>query len=564
MQRPNQVAWLGAAISLLACTASVDAPGGGQLGPSGNGSGSPAGPSETSSPSDSAASEHMRRLSRTEYNNTLRDLLGVGGDLSQAFASDVDANGSGYLRGGVVSTVDADQLREAAEKVGTDVATRLPALLPCTPLPTNRADEDACASRFIQSLARRAYRRSAVADEAQALVDYYSKVRADLGYGFSDALRLVIQVTVQSPNFLYRWELGNAPALREGDLVRFNDDEIAARLSYALWGSMPDQELFAAADHGELRTPEQLASQARRLLADQKAFDMFDDFDAQWLGLLDLKNVTKDTGAYPSFSAELARSMDRERREFLSFVLGPNGDGKLQTLLTAAFSFVDAKLAPLYGVTPGATDAFQQVMLDPAQRAGILTQPAFLTAHAAPGGSHPIKRGKQILLRLLCEELPPPPPNVPALPPPAPGLTTRERFAQHGQNACAAGCHEKMDPLGFAFEHYDGMGAYRLTEADTSVDASGTVLLDGTSQQFGDAVALNKLLATSGAVRSCMTRQLLRYAIRRREATGDEASLTLIDDAFARSDYDLREALVALVSSRTFAYRKPAPGEVLP
>jgi hypothetical protein len=513
---------------------------------------------------DSVGPGHLRRLTRLEYDNTVRDLLGDDSRPAAGFASDTDSDGAGFVRGGAISAVDVDQLRDAAERIAAGAMKRLPSLVPCNPVPTAAAAQEACARDFVARFARRAYRRPVGPEEIAALTAFYARARAELGHAFPDAIRVVIQAVLQSPSFVYRWELGNAPPVREGQLVRYNDHEIASRLSYALWASMPDDLLFAAADAGQLRSVGEVEKQARRMLADPKAKEMLADFGAQWLAVTALGTITKDTQAYPLFSPAVAASMEAERREFLHAVLGPKGDGKLETLLTAPFSFVDGNLAKIYGGVTATSAGLTRVNLDPARRSGLLTQPAFLTAHAAPGGSHPIARGKQLLVRVLCTDLPAPPEEVPPLPPAKPGLTTRERFDVHGQNECARGCHAMMDPLGFAFEHYDGIGAYRATDAGKPVDATGTITLDGAKRSFRDAVELTKLLAASKEVRACAARQLVRYVLKRHEAPGDAASLAFVDDAFAGSGYDLREALVAAAKSRSFFYRQPAAGEVLP
>jgi hypothetical protein len=203
------------------------------------------------------------------------------------------------------------------------------------------------------------------------------------------------------------------------------------------------------------------------------------------------------------------------------------------------------------------------VSLDPAERSGILTTAGFLAVTGAVDGSNPVRRGKAIYTRLLCGVLPPPPPDVPTPEPVSSGGTTRERFAAHTQQACAKGCHSLMDPLGFAFEHYDGIGQFRETENGEPVDASGSVVLDGEERTFTDARELSLLLSQSDQVRSCFTRQWLRYALGRPESDGDEASLQQIEEAFADAGYDVREMLVSLVTSRTFRFRTPSAGEVL-
>ncbi len=579
-----------AALALASCTGGVEGetrdpkdPAGDPKGSGGNGGsgsvrppadlpGRGAGPGEppgTTPPSNKPAAADdgvgpspIRRLSRLEYNNTVRDLLDDASRPADAFAGDLDAFGAGYVRGGAVSAVDADQLMEAAEKVGAAAVKKLPSLLPCSPVPSAADAQDKCARDFIARFGRRAFRRPLTAGETDMLAGYYTKVRTELRYDFPEAIRMVVQVVLQSPSFLYRWELGPNRPIKEGTLVRFNDHEMASRLSYALWASMPDDALFAAADAGQLKTAADVEKQARRMLADPKAKDMLADFGGQWLVISNLLNVSKDQKAYPTFSPELARSMEGEAREFLGFVLGSKGDGKLETLLTAPFSFVDGNLAKVYQLTGVTGTGLRQTPLDATKRAGLFTQTAFLTKHAAAGASHPVLRGKEILERFLCVELPVPPANIPELPPPAANVSTRERFDVHGKAECARACHEQMDPLGFAFEHFDGIGMFRANDGGKPVDASGSIKLGGATKSFSNAVELTKQLAVAPEVRECATKQFLRYALKRRELPGDAASLAFVAEQFARSGYDMRELLVAVTKSRSFFYRQPAAGEV--
>jgi hypothetical protein len=244
-------------------------------------------------------------------------------------------------------------------------------------------------------------------------------------------------------------------------------------------------------------------------------------------------------------------------------VFGADGDGALETLLTAPYSFLDGNTSKIYQEGGATGSTLTRVNLDPKRRAGLFTQPAFLAAHATAGGSHPVKRGVQVLEKLLCAELPVPPAVIPEPKPPAPNLSTRERFEVHGSNACAVACHALIDPLGFAFENYDGIGTYRINDGGKPVNAAGTAMIDEKEMNFGNAVELMQILSKSDEVRSCMTNQFFRYALKRKEVDGDAASLAFTRAAFARSGFDLREALVAATKTKSFFFRKPSTGEVL-
>jgi hypothetical protein len=252
-----------------------------------------------------------------------------------------------------------------------------------------------------------------------------------------------------------------------------------------------------------------------------------------------------------------------ETRAFVSEILFA-GDGKLSTLLSASFSVIEGSLAKLYGKAGVAGTVVKRVDLDPQQRSGGFTRASVLALTGSPEGSNPVIRGKEIYLHTLCKELPPPPPEIPSPEPEAAGGTTRQRFAQHAANACAAGCYKLFDGFGFAFENYDGIGKYRSTENGQPVDATGEVELDGVSRKFNDARSLSEIIAASPEAQRCFATQWVRFAFRRLETNDDVASLNAMTARFTSSQLDVRELLVALATSRTFRYRSPNLGEVLP
>lgn len=234
------------------------------------------------------------------------------------------------------------------------------------------------------------------------------------------------------------------------------------------------------------------------------------------------------------------------------------GDGTLEALLTAPTAFVSGALGWLYGVPDPTGAAPERRALDPARRAGLLTGAAFLARHGNTHESHPVRRGKVVFERVLCGEVHPPPPSIPQVKPPAADVTTRERYAQHARDPFCAGCHEDFDALGFAFEHYDGIGSFRERDGEKPVDASGEVTLaGGQTRRFRDAVELASILARSDDARRCVARQWFRYALARREAAAEASALAAIDDAFARSGHDLRALVVAVARSSAFLAPRP-------
>jgi hypothetical protein len=346
--------------------------------------------------------------------------------------------------------------------------------------------------------------------------------------------------------------------VRDGALIRFGPYELAARLSYFLWSTMPDATLLAAAATGQLATPDQTEAQARRLLADPRARATVTEFHLWWLDVVDLPQVLKDPP--PLAPAALWRSMLAETSAFASDVV--LGSGRLTTLLTASTSFVDATLAPTYGVTVGGP-GLQPVSLDPTQRAGVFTQGAFLAMHADPGGSNPARRGYTLLRALTCSDITiPDNAEVPSPPELKPPFTTRKLFESVVDNACTGSCHVIYD-AGFAFENYDAVGAYRRTDAGLPVDASGVLHFASGDLRFANAVELLHGLADRPEVASCLPREWLRFLTRRPDGAEDTPSLKVAEDALRRSS-DLREMLVALTRSRAFTHRAPAAGEVMP
>lgn len=540
---PHSLVLLAAACLLAACTGTISDPGGSDNG----GSGVPGGSVGQSSQAVGVSSP-IRRLTRVEYDNTVRDLLGDDTHPAQAFPADEKA--LGIAMGGTVSALLAERYQEAAEGVAGRAVKDLSTLLPCDPATLG---EDACAKKFIDGFASRAYRRPLDSDESARLVAVYDNIKKD--FDFKTAIEVVIRAVLQSPNFLYVVEFGDGDAT--STKVPLTTWELASRLSYFLWGSMPDETLFTAAETGELSDPGALEAQARRMLKDPRAADAVREFHEQWLELESLDTVSKDSSYYPSFDDSLRQSMKTEAETFFERVV--LDDGHLDTLLTAPFSYVNQQMADFYGVSAPAK-AWSKVTLDSTHRAGLLTLPALLATHAKPNQSSPVYRGKFVREALLCQPLPPPPPNVAIVPPdPDPNATTKQQFEQHSKDPSCASCHQLMDPIGFGFEHYDGIGRYREKDGKFIVDAKGELFqtqdVDG---PFDGAVELAERLSQSEQVRDCVARHWLRFALKRGES-GDESSLSLAEKKFKASDYDIRELLVSIVLTHGFRYRRSAP-----
>ena len=379
-------------------------------------------------------------------------------------------------------------------------------------------------------------------------------------HDFLGGIRVVLTAMLMSPNFLYRWETVPEAIKKDGNFLRYNSYEMASRLSYAFYASMPDQGLFEAAAGDKLQTAAQIEEQVRRMMKDPKAKDGLGDFVQQWMDVTDLREMVKGPQHAMLYNAQVADALLSESKEMLAGVLAK--DGKLSTLLTAKIGYVDAATAKIYQASGVTGNQLREAALND-QRAGILTQGAFLATHAKAAETNPITRGRTVADRVLCKDLPLPPDDIPDPKPPGEGLTTRERFAEHGMNPCAQACHNIIDPLGFSFEHYDAIGAWRTMDAGKPVNAAATVTIDGKQVSFKDAVDLMNTLAASTEASNCMAKQLLRWSLRRKETTGDEATLLNIQQAFRDSSGDLRELMVALAKSKAFTHRAASAGEKL-
>jgi hypothetical protein len=506
----------------------------------------------------------LRRLTSREYLNTVRDLLAdttsVAADDVPGEADDISNNAFPFRQPTSISTVDSTNLELAAEALAKGVSTRLSTILPCTP--ANASAEAGCASQFITTFGLKAFRRPLSTVEVSDLNALYQTARTMLMLDFNGAIGVLAEAMLQSPGFLYHWELDPGPALRDGAVVQLGNYQIANRLSYYLWGSMPDAALFAAAAAGQLATADGVQTQAQRMLMDTKAQNMVADFVDDWMDVNTIVLQPKDPAFYSMWSPDLVTAMETEVRSFGTSVI--LGTGLFGDLFTSTKSSANQALAAIYGVTGITGTTPKAVTLDASQRGGILTLAGFLAVNGATDGSSPVRRGHAVLTRLLCLRVPDPPANVPPPSPPTPGLTSRQRFEQHDMQACTGACHAVMDPIGFGFERYDGIGRYRTTDQNLPVNSNGSIVLDGQTHAFADAVALGKLLAASAQVQSCLSTQVMRYALNRWETGADAASIESARTAFQAGGLNIRTLMTSVATSRTFRYRSPASGEVLP
>jgi hypothetical protein len=523
--------------------------------------GSPASPTihAAPAPSDNAPVSpgmpirRLRRLSSREYNNVVRDLLGDTSQPANRFVRDVYQNG--YDNGSAALAVQSDQVADyesAAESLAASaVQGRLAQLLGgCQPTPDN---ETTCLDTLISGFASRAFRRPLTDTEGQRLRDIFGAER-QAGASFARSVQTVLEVILQSPQFLYREELG-AVGAAHGAQVALTDYEVASELSFLLTGSAPDDELWSAAAQGRLSTQQDYEREAARLLASQAAKDSLRTFLHQWLATDQLATISKDTSLYPLFSVSLAASMSSELDRFFDDVLWA-GQGTLRELFSSDRSFADERLGWLYGVN-GGSRGFQPVTLNAQIRPGVLTRSGFLAAHAALDSSGPIARGVFLLQAIMCLPPPPPPFNPPSPPaandPAVKALTTRQRFDQHASDPVCASCHTRIDGIGFGFEEFDGIGGYRVVENGHPVDSSGTVI--GTGEIDGDfrgAAELTARLAGSRLLAACFAKQAYRFVMGQVESPQDDRSWL---PGASSTDDKMTSVMLAIVKSPIFATR---------
>jgi uncharacterized membrane protein YgcG len=493
----------------------------------------------------------LRRLSRSEYDATIKDLFGFDSKWGASFTADTVVNGFDNNASALkVTPLLADQARRAAEEIA-ELAMQSPGdLVPCDPA----TGDAACADKFIDTFGKRAFRRPLDDADRKRYADLFAAVLPDAG--FAKALETVISAILQSPYFLYRLELGGLPD--EGGMVSLTQHEIASELSYFFWGSMPDQELFAAADAGSLNSPEAIEKQARRLLADPRSDAMLERFTEQWLEIDRLASVPKDAAVFPELDASIRSAMSEETKRFISHVVR-EGTGTLPELLTAKYTFASPELAAFYGISsPGGLPG-EPSMIDLAgtPRGGLLTQGSLLTTHARPNASSPIHRGKAIRERLLCQSLPPPPPGLNVQPPSAdPTKTTRERYIAHATVEPCQSCHRLIDPIGFGFEHFDGIGRYRETEGPNAIDATGEVVAtENTNGAFDGTDELAAALAESPDVHACFALQWFRFAYGVEENASLSCAVDEVAGELSASGLKVEELFIALTRSPHFTRR---------
>lgn len=561
------------------CTTSIDDPG---TDPGTSPGGSPSTPSNPNTPSNpgngvdpaldpdaiaedcasfngvvNAGLTKLRRLTREQFDNTVRDLLGSSGTPAAGISPDERIGPFHSNAIAPITELVVEQHQEAAKSVAMAAQARMTQIAPCD---LSMDAGATCATRFVTEFGARAYRRPLESSEIQGYVSLFDVGRQ--GSTPQNGFRLVVEAMLQSPFFLYHADVGEA-GTPQSAAVPLTPFELASRLSYFLWNSMPDAQLFDAAASGSLTGEGDVRAQVERMLADPKAAGTIALFHRQWLGLEELSGREKDARAFPSFNVELAEAMLQETARFTNHVVR-EGDGLLGTLLTSNMAFPEGALFQIYGATePAGFNPGSPVMLDASRRAGILTQAAFLTRHAHRDQTSPVHRGIIIRENLLCQPIPSPPANVNNVPPPPSTATsTRERYAQHIADPSCSNCHLLMDPIGLGFENYDPIGAYRTSDGLGAVDATGA--FHGTAPDlagsFSGAIELVNKLAQSEEVADCVANQWFRFSLGRMESQNDACSVQSIREGFQASGGNVRALLTRIAISDAFRHVRSTGG----
>jgi hypothetical protein len=420
--------------------------------------------------------------------------------------------------------------------------------------PTSADNAGPCARTILASLARRAYRRAITDQDLEPLTAFF---RGGLERGgFEEGIRAAVERVLVDPSFLFRLER-DPEAAAPGAAYRVSDVELASRLSFFLWSSMPDEALLDEAIAGRLHEPDLLAAQVRRMLADRRASMLAENFAVQWLGLRRLGDVSPDPDLFPEFDGNLRQAFDRETRLFVGDAM--RRDQSVLALLDADYTFVNERLARHYGIAGVHGNRFRRVALTDRARAGLLGQGSILTLTSLATRTSPVLRGRWVLDTMFGMPTPPPPADIPEFPPSQSDtgpLSVRQRTERHRTNPACASCHARMDPLGFALENFDPIGRWRGSESGQSVDASGS-LPDGT--RFSGVEELRRAILSQpeGFLRAT-SGKLLAYAIGRGLEPSDAPAIRRIVRESAGNGYRWSAMIEGVVKSAPFLMRKTA------
>jgi hypothetical protein len=485
----------------------------------------------------------FRRLTVDEYERTVKDLVGVAVPAVESARPSPDNRARGFDNQAEAQSVHSDAVfnwYRAAESIAGAAVADLPRLMACS-APT---DVGRCAESFMPAFAQRAFRRPLTSTEAKRFQDFYNLEGTRSSP--KRAIELFVHAVLMSPSFLFLVEGGSDDKTRPLDAY-----ELATRMSYALWRTMPDQALFDAAAGGRLHSAADVTAQAQRMLADPRAAHVVRDFYGQW------------ADAYEPDAIELAAGFDVTMADgavkeiwFLVDDWFRNGSGLVPELFTTNKTLVNTSLARFYGLPKPAAGKPVEATLPATQRSGLLTRAVFLGSHGPPP-----TRGDFVLGRVICRPVPAPPPLPDDAVDPKSFRTTRERFEVHAQQPCARACHGILDPVGFVFENYDRNGIFRTVENGVAVNASTVVAIpgaDGINGPVTGAVQFSERVARSKELFGCQAHNWFTYTMGRVPGEGDSCAVAAVADSLQASGGDLRQALVSLVLTDAFRSVRPA------
>ncbi len=500
----------------------------------------------------------VRRLNRTEYTNTLRALTGTSSDPGAGFPPENLSFGFDNIGEALtVQPLHVELYEQTADAVLEELFARPTSdplrarILRCDPNVGGRP----CVVHMLLSFAQYAYRRPVLQAEVASLVDLAESF-VSTGGAMDEGLKLAFKGILLSPHFLFRVELDPEPTSKVPH--RVGPFELASRLSYYLWSSMPDEALFVDAQSGQLLNDAPLASQVERMLSDSRAAALVENFAGQWLNLRRTAQVMPDSAVFPEFDQELQASLRTESELFFAELV-ENGR-PFSELLTAQFSYVNAPLAAHYGLLAPAGPGFERMDLSGTTRAGFLTQASFLTVTSNPTRTSPVKRGKWVLDQLLCAPPPPPPPGVDATLVEGGTLSLRQKLETHRAKEPCKSCHAVMDPIGLAFENFDGVGKYRSEDQYGPIDAAGTLPTPDGDVPFLSASELIPVLAGDRRLADCIAQKVLTYAIGRGFSGADEKTLAAVLAGASASGQGFRGLFASVATSEAFRSRR-AVGE---
>lgn len=495
----------------------------------------------------------IRRLNREEYHHTIRDLLAV-----EYWPEDFPADEVGYGFDNIgdvlsLSPMLMEKYLAAAGEIAAKIfqqetsGKRLGLRLPAS------GEEKTVAREVLGSLARRAYRRPVTEAEIARLAGFVD-LALEKGGTFREGMEVAVQAALSSPNFLYRWEL-DPLELKPGEVRELNDFEVASRLAYFLWNSMPDDELFAVAQKGALLRDGNLEKQAARMLKDWKARSFFGNFAAQWLQIRNIWEVSLDPEVFKKWDDSLKGAMKEETELFFQAIAVE--DRPVSDLLAADFTFVNEKLARHYGIPDVQGDKFRRVTLAPeSPRGGVLTMGSVLISTSTPTRTAPVIRGKWILEQILGTPPPPPPPDVPPLGEQSAVNQTaslRQRLEEHVSRAECAGCHKRMDPLGFALENFDATGAWRDTDGKFPIESGGKL---PSGLAFTGPRDLKTALKSGHRFVRSFTEKLMTYALGRGLDYYDRCAVDAVLVKAGGNDSRFSALVAGIVTSDPFLKRK--------